>query len=56
MLFWLDFAVVVEVLSGKFLGCRWVIVLAWWWVSGSKLCNVESNYCGLCSLCQLYWT
>jgi hypothetical protein len=25
-----DVAVVVDVLSGNFPGCRWVIVLAWW--------------------------
>jgi len=48
-----DVVVVVDLLSGNFPRCRWVIVLVWWWVSGSTVCTVEWNYCGLCSLCQI---
>ena len=39
----------------NFRKCSWVNVLAGWRVSGSTVGTVESSYCVLCSLCQIFW-
>ena len=46
---------VVGALSGILPRCRWVNVLAWWWMSGSMVGSVELSYFGLCSRCQICW-